>query len=121
MASVEVKNFDQPDETKPTADRGRIEIVELAGAAVGRMVLEPGWRWSEHVKPSAGTDSCQATHMGYAITGRLHVRMDDGSEREIRPGDAYVIPPGHDAWVVGEQTVVHVDFQGARAIAKALG
>ena len=83
-----------------------------------RAIFEPGWKWSESVKPIAGTDSCQVAHMGYQISGRMKVRMDDGSEQEFGPGDAGVIPPGHDAWVVGDEPVVFIDFQGAALYAK---
>ena len=112
MASAEVKSFDRPDEVRPTADKGEVQIVNLASGTVGRAVFQPGWRWSEHVKPIAGTESCQAPHIGYAVSGRMAYRMDDGSEGEIAPGDAYVLPPGHDTWVVGDDAVVHVDFNG---------
>jgi quercetin dioxygenase-like cupin family protein len=105
MAGLETKSLDSPDETRPF-EKGKAELVTLGGVTVGRGVLEPGWRWSEHVKPIAGTDSCQVTHTGYVISGRLKVVMDDGSEGEAGPGDAYVIPAGHDAWVVGDQTFI---------------
>ena len=117
MASAEVRSFDSPDETRPTADRGRVEIVKLGSGTVGRVVSQPGWRWSEHVKPIAGTESCQAPHIGYAVSGRLAYRMDDGTEGEIGPGDAFVLPPGHDAWVVGDEEVVQVDFNGMETYA----
>jgi uncharacterized cupin superfamily protein len=80
--------------------------------------MEPGWRWSEHVKPIAGTASCQALHTGHVISGRIMIRMDDGSEREFGPGDAYVIPPGHDGWVVGDEPYVGVDYTGMADFAK---
>jgi quercetin dioxygenase-like cupin family protein len=114
MAGLETKSLDAPDETRPF-ENGKAELVTLGGVTVGRGVLEPGWRWSEHVKPIAGTDSCQVTHTGYVVSGRLKVVMDDGSEGEAGPGDAYVIPAGHDAWVVGDQTFISVDFSGGMA------
>jgi quercetin dioxygenase-like cupin family protein len=114
MADLETKSLDSPDETRPF-EKGKAELVTLGGVTVGRGVLEPGWRWSEHVKPIAGTDSCQVTHTGYVVSGRLKVVMDDGSEGEAGPGDAYVIPAGHDAWVVGDQTFISVDFSGGMA------
>jgi len=80
-----------------------------------RLVLELGWRWSENVRPIAGTDSCQVLHTGYHVSGRLHVRLDHGTEEEFGPGDAYVIPPGHDAWVVGDEPVVSVDMSSVTA------
>ena len=77
---------------------------------VGRAKLEPGWRWSNDVKPIAGTTSCQVHHKGYVVSGRLHVVMDDGTEADLGPGDAHEVPPGHDAWVVGDEPYVGVDF-----------
>jgi quercetin dioxygenase-like cupin family protein len=109
MATVETKSLDSPDETRPF-EKGKAEIVTVGGVTVGRGVLQPGWRWSQHVKPIAGTDSCEVAHTGYAISGRLNVVMNDGTEAEIRAGDAYVIPPGHDAWTLGDDTFVAVDF-----------
>src|SRR6266496_3497614 len=114
MAGLETKSLDSPDEARPFG-KGRAEIVTLGGMTVGRAVLEPGWRWSQHVKPIAGTDSCQVAHTGYVVSGRLKVVMDDGAEGEVGPGDAYVIPPGHDAWTVGDEPVVSVDFSGGMA------
>ena len=96
MAELEVRNPDQADETRPFVDKGRVEIVKLSGGTVGRGTFEPGWRWSEHVKPIAGTESCQSSHMAYCVSGRMVVRMEDGTEKEIGPGDVLVIPPGHD-------------------------
>jgi hypothetical protein len=86
--------------------------VTLGGITVGRAVLEPGWRWSEHVEPIAGTSSCEVAHSGYVVSGRPRVVMDDGSEDEAGPGNAFVISPGHDAWTVGDETFVSVDFSG---------
>jgi class 3 adenylate cyclase len=108
------KNFASPDQVRafPT---GKMEVVTLDEAAVGRFVFEPGWRWSKDVAPIAGTRSCQLRHMGYTISGRLGVRMDDGSELEVGPGDAYEVPPGHDAWVIGEEPVYCVEFTSAHA------
>jgi quercetin dioxygenase-like cupin family protein len=118
MAGLEAKSLDTPDETR-TFERGRLEVAQLAsGVTVGRAVMEPGWRWSEHVKPLAGTDSCQVLHTGYVVSGRLAVRMDDGTEKELGPGDAYAIPPGHDAWVVGDESYVAVDFTGSAEFAR---
>lgn len=112
MASAEVKSLDSPDETRPFEGKGRADVVELGGHTVGRAVFEPGWRWSTNVKPIAKTDSCQVHHLGYCVSGRMKVYMDDGSEIEIGPGDAFVIPPGHDAEVIGEEACVNLDFQG---------
>ena len=108
------KSLDSPDETR-TFEHGKAEVVTLGDFSASRLVLEPGWRWSENVKPIAGTDSCQVLHTGYHVSGRLHVRLDDGTEEEYGPGDAYVIPPGHDAWVVGDEPVVTVDMSSHTA------
>jgi len=110
MASIEVKNFDSPDETRPFQGKGKADVVNLAGQTVGRAVFEPGWKWSENVKPIAQTDSCQVSHLGYVISGRMRVYMDDGSEQEIGAGDVVAIPPGHDADVPGDEPCVMVDF-----------
>jgi len=110
MPSMEVKNFDSPDETRPFQGKGKADVVNLAGQTVGRAVFEPGWKWSENVKPIAKTDSCQVSHLGYVISGRMRVYMDDGSEQEIGAGDVVAIPPGHDADVPGDEPCVMVDF-----------
>ncbi len=102
MSSIQRKALDQPDETRPI-EKGKIEIVEFHEGTVMRATFEPGWRWSECVKPVVGGDSCQVDHFGYCISGRLHVRMNDGDEVEIGAGDASRIPPGHDAWVIGDE------------------
>jgi hypothetical protein len=114
----EVKNFERPDEVREFP-RGRLELVKIAGVTVGRAKLEPGWRWSESVKPIVGTDSCEAAHFQYHLSGVLQVRMDDGTEFECRAGDVCLIPPGHDAWVVGDEPVEVVDFQGMEKYAEA--
>ena len=118
MSGLEVKNVGTPDETRPFADRGHADVLNVAGGTVLYGTFEPGWRWSEHVKPIAGTDSCQAPHTGYVLSGRMHIRMDDGSEAEVGPGDACVIPPGHDAWIVGDEACVMLDFSGMSDYAK---
>ena len=110
MAAIEVKNFDSPDETRPFEGNGKADVVELGGRTVGRGVFEPGWRWSENVKPIAGTDSCEVSHLGYVISARMKVTLDDGSEDEVGPGDVFAIPPGHDAVVVGDEPCVSLDF-----------
>jgi quercetin dioxygenase-like cupin family protein len=117
MAGMEKKALDTPDETR-RFDNGRLDLVTLPSATIGRAVFEPGWRWSDHVKPIAGTDSCQAPHTGYVISGRLGTRMDDGQEMEFGPGDAFTIPPGHDGWTVGNEPAVVLDFTGAADYAK---
>ena len=117
MARLEKKSLDRPDETRPVTD-GSVAVVELDGATVMRTTFEPGWRWSESVKPVVGTDSCQVHHVGYVISGRMHVRMDDGEELEVGPGEVIQIPPGHDAWIVGDEPYVGLDFKGGAEYAK---
>jgi mannose-6-phosphate isomerase-like protein (cupin superfamily) len=110
MASMEVKNFDSPDETRPFEGKGKADVLQIGGRTVGRGVFEPGWRWSTNVKPIAKTESCQVSHLGYVISGRMRVVMDDGSEGELGPGDVFALPPGHDAEVVGSEPFVSLDF-----------
>lgn len=118
MAKMEQKSFAAPDEVR-RFDKGRLELVKVGGAMIGRAVLEPGWRWSASVKPIAKTKSCEAPHFQYHIAGTLRVRMDDGMQRDLKPGDVSWLPSGHDAWVVGEEPVIIVDFQGMADYAKA--
>ena len=118
MKRAEVKNFTNPDEVREFP-KGRLELVKVGGATVAHVVLEPGWKWSESVKPIAKTKSCQAPHLQYFLSGVLKVRMDDGSEFECHAGDVALIPPGHDAWVIGEVPVAAVDFQGMLDYAKS--
>jgi hypothetical protein len=118
VAKSEVKSFEHPEEVRESA-HGRLELVRIGGVIVGRATLEPGWRWSEDMKPIVETDSCEAPHFGYQLSGVLKVRMDDGTEFETRAGDVCVIAPGHDAWVVGNETVVVVDFQGMSTFAES--
>ena len=116
---MERKQFDKPDETRPFKDgKGKVEIVTVGNHTFGRGVFEPGWRWSEHVKPIVGTTSCQAAHTGYVLEGRMLVKMDDGAEVEYGPGDAFYMPSGHDAWVVGDKRCVLIDFTGTAKYAK---
>jgi quercetin dioxygenase-like cupin family protein len=117
MHETEHRSFEEPDETREFPN-GRAEIVKIGGAEVGRMVFEPGWRWSKDVKPIAGTDSCEAPHFQYHVSGRLAIRMDDGEEFVAQPGDVTSLPRGHDAWVVGDEPAVVVDWYGASAYAK---
>jgi hypothetical protein len=114
MGQAARKRFDQPDETR-TLDKAVLENVQLAGSTAGRATFEPGWRWSENVKPVVKTDACQAHHLGYALSGSLHVRAGDGTEFDIGPEDAYEILPGHDAWVVGDEAFRTLEFQSATA------
>jgi uncharacterized cupin superfamily protein len=110
MATMEVKSFDSPDETRPFEGKGQAEVVNVGGRTIGRGTFEPGWKWSENVKPIAGTGSCEVSHLGYVISGSMRVFMDDGSEALCSAGDVVAIPPGHDAEVVGEESCVMVDF-----------
>jgi len=119
MAGLVRKSLDTPEEARPFEEgMGKLELVNLASGAVGRATFEPGWQWSKHVKPIAKTDSCQAAHMGYFISGRMRVRMNDGEEMEFGPGDFAVMAPGHDAWVVGDEACVVIDWQGFADYAK---
>jgi quercetin dioxygenase-like cupin family protein len=117
MARAERKNFSSPDEIR-TFERGKLELLNMGGGIVGRLTLEPGWRWSQHVKPLAGTEWCEAPHFQYQLSGRLHVVMADGAEFETGPGDVAAVPSGHDGWVVGDEPVVLVDWSGASDYAK---
>lgn len=110
MAGLEVKNLGRPDETRPFAAKGRSEVVKVGGTTILRGTFEPGWKWSEHVKPIAKTATCQVAHTGYIVSGRMRIRMDDGSESEVGPSDAVSIAPGHDAWTVGDAPCVMIDF-----------
>ncbi|MFC9324103.1 cupin domain-containing protein [Kitasatospora sp. NPDC057015] len=119
MSGLVRMSLDTPEEVRPfVADTGKVELVNLAAGAVGRGTFEPGWRWSEHIKPLAGTDTCQASHMGYVISGRMKVVMDDGQEEEFGPGDFMICGPGHDAWVLGDTACVVIDWQGFADYAK---
>ena len=117
MAGLETRDFTAPDETR-TPDKTTVELVNLAGGQIGRYTFQPGWRWSECIKPVVGTDSCQTDHIGYVVSGTLHVQHEDGTEGEARQGDVYRIAPGHEAWVVGDEPAVLVEFQGAANYAK---
>lgn len=112
MASIEVKNVSSPDETRPFAGHGQAAVVKVGDHPVLYGTFEPGWKWSEDLKPIAGTDKCEATHLMYCMSGRMRIAMNDGSEEEIGPGDVASIAPGHDAWVVGDEPCVAVDFGG---------
>ena len=106
--------FSSPDETR-TPEKTRVEVVALGAVKAARLTLQPGWRWSECIKPVVGTDSCQARHVGTVVSGRMHLAHTDGSQADILPGNAYVIEPGHDAWVVGDEPFVAFEFESATA------
>ena len=112
------KNFGVPDEVR-RFPKGRVELLNIGGAAIGRAVFEPGWRWATSVQPLAGTQSCEAPHFQYHVSGVLRIRMDDGTEFDCKAGDISLLPSGHDAWVVGDEPAVVVDFQGMIDYAKA--
>jgi len=114
---LEVKSLNSPDEVR-TFGKGKLELVKIGGATIGRGVFEPGWKWSEHVKPIAKTKSCKAPHFQYHVSGTLHVVMDDGTEKDIKAGEISLIPPRHDGWVVGDEPVGLIDFQGMVEYAK---
>jgi hypothetical protein len=114
---TEHKSFSMPEETREFP-HGRAEILNVGGAAIGRLVLEPGWRWANDVRPIAGTASCEAPHFQYHVSGRLAILMDDGTELVAEPGDVTSLPSGHDAWVLGDEAVVVVDWFGAGNYAK---
>ena len=110
MAGMQVKSFESPDEVRPFEGNGKAEVLDIGARVVGRTTLEPGWKWSRNVRPIAGTDSCQVSHLGYCLSGRMKVIMDDGSESEVSSGDVVAIAPGHDAEVVGDTPCVFIDF-----------
>jgi hypothetical protein len=117
MAKAEQKHMGTPDEVR-TFEKGRMELVNIGGGTVGRLTLEPGWRWSTHVKQIAGTDLCEVPHFQYHVSGTIHVKMADGTEFDAGPGDVTALPIGHDAWVVGSEPVVAIDWNGASNYAK---
>ncbi len=118
MNAWELKRFGDPDEVREFP-KGKVELVKIGGASVGRAILEPGWKWSTSIKSISGTPSCEARHFQYHEAGVLRVRMDDGSEFDCHPGDVSFLPSGHDAWVVGDEPVIVVDFQGMIDYAKS--
>jgi len=115
--TTEHRQFSQPDEIR-TFDHGRLELLRVGSSDIGRLVLAPGWRWSNDVKPLAGTEMCEAPHFQYHVAGTLHIVMVDGAEFDAGPGDITSLPAGHDAWVVGDEDVVVVDWYGASEYAR---
>jgi hypothetical protein len=117
MAKMEGKNFNISDEVR-TFDKGKLEIINIGGRTIGRATFQPGWRWSKSVKPLVNTESCEAPHFQYHVSGTIRVKMDDGTERDFKAGDVSLLGAGHDAWVIGDEPVVIVDFQGMVDFAK---
>jgi quercetin dioxygenase-like cupin family protein len=118
VAKLEVKSHNSPDEVRSPA-KTRVEVVHVGGYTLGRLSFEPGWRWSECIKPVAKTESCQLSHVGYAVSGKITVRLKDGSQKTIGAGDSYTIPPGHDAWVEGSEPFVGIEVLSAEQYAKS--
>jgi mannose-6-phosphate isomerase-like protein (cupin superfamily) len=118
VSKLEAKSHDKPDEVR-TPSKTRVEVVRLKDFTLGRFIFQPGWRWSECVKPVVHTESCQVGHVGYAVSGRITVRMNDGSQLAITPGMSYTIPPGHDAWVEGTEPFVGIEVMSAEQFAKS--
>ena len=118
MNTAEVKCFGKPDEIREFP-KGRLELLKIGGATVARAIFEPGWRWADSVQPIARTKSCEAPHFQYHVSGILRIRMDDGTEFDCKPGDVSSLPSGHDAWTVGDEPAVVVDFQGMIDYAKS--
>jgi uncharacterized cupin superfamily protein len=118
VGKIEVKSFDKPDETRMFEGKGMADAVTLAGHTVLRGTFEPGWKWSENVKPIVGTELCEVSHLGYVLQGRMRLHMRDGAEQEITPGEAVAIEPGHDAEVVGDEACVFLDFGQVSEYAK---
>jgi mannose-6-phosphate isomerase-like protein (cupin superfamily) len=117
VSRLEVKSHDSPDEVR-SPNKTRVEVVGLDGFTLGRMILEPGWRWSECVKPVVKTELCQVSHVGHCVSGRLVVKLKDGTEKTISAGESYTIPPGHDAWNAGSEKFVCLEVLSADVFAK---
>lgn len=117
VRKLETKSHDKPDEVR-APDKTRVEVVRLEGFTIGRFTLQPGWRWSQCIKPVVKTDTCQVAHVGYAVSGRITVKMNDGSQTTVVPGMSYTIPPGHEAWVEGSEPFVAIEVMSAAIYAK---
>jgi hypothetical protein len=115
--SLEALDFSHAQETREFP-KGKLELITLNGVTFGKATFQPSWRWSSHIKPVAGTESCQSAHLGVQLSGTMHIKMDDGTERDIRAGDVVNIPPGHDGWVVGNEPVVFIDITGMENYSK---
>jgi len=117
VRKLETKSHDKPDEVR-APDKTRVEVVRLEGFTIGRFTLQPGWRWSQCIKPVVKTATCQVAHVGYAVSGRITLKMTDGSQTTIVPGMSYTIPPGHDAWVEGNEPFIAIEIMSAEIYAK---
>ena len=117
VSKLQVKSHASPDEVR-TPKKTRVEVVQLDGFSIARFTLDPGWRWADCVKPVVNTDLCQVSHVGYAVSGRITIRMKDGTEKSVAAGDSYTIPPGHDAWVDGTQPFIAIEVVSADVFAK---
>ena len=117
MVTMELKNFSSADETRELP-KTKIEVLNFANTTIMRAVFQPGWKWSECVKPTVGTKSCEVPHINYIISGRILIAMDDGVQKEMGPGDVAIIPPGHDAWVIGNEPCVAIDFSAGKVYGK---
>jgi ethanolamine utilization protein EutQ (cupin superfamily) len=119
MAQLQKRRFDKPDETRKF-DRGQVDLINLGGVSFGRGTFHKGWKWSDSVKPIVKTKSCEAPHLQYIVSGKMHVVMDDGIEADFGAGDLVLVPPGHDAWIVGDETTVAIDIGGMIDYAKSV-
>lgn len=117
MEGMLLKRFESPDEVR-RFEKGTFELVHIGGMTIGRATYQPGWKWSEHIGPSAGTHSCEIEHVGLVVSGRVMVVMDDGTEFELRQGDLFHVMPGHDSWVIGDEPYVSLHFLGASRYAR---
>ena len=117
VEKLEVRSHSEPDELR-TPSKTRVELVKLQGYTIGRFNFEPGWRWSECIKPVVKTDYCQLSHVGHVVSGKLTVQMQDGSQKMLSAGESYAIPPGHDAWVEGTEPFVGLEVLSAEVYAK---
>jgi quercetin dioxygenase-like cupin family protein len=117
VTKLEAKSHDNPDEVRQP-DKTKVEIVRLEGFTVGRFKMKPGWKWSQCIKPVVHTDSCQLSHVGFVVSGSLTIKLNDGTEKTIKAGDSYTIPPGHDAWVDGNEDFVGIEIMSADQYAK---
>jgi quercetin dioxygenase-like cupin family protein len=117
---LQISRFEQPIESR-TFEKGSLDLLNVGGMTIGRASYEPGWRWSEHVAPTAGTELCEVEHVGMVLSGRAAVRMQDGTEFVMEAGDVFAVPPGHDSWVVGDQAYVSLHLLGATSYAAPAG